>query len=67
MMPTSPLVRAALGEEAFSAAWAEGRAMTFEQAVEYTLRQDEARPPIDAAIGIRRRPADGAPVGFGQA
>ena len=29
--------RAALGEAAFEAAWAEGRAMTHEQAVEYAL------------------------------
>jgi hypothetical protein len=30
-------VRAALGEEAFAAAWAEGRAMSPEQAVQYAL------------------------------
>jgi tetratricopeptide (TPR) repeat protein len=30
-------VRAALGESAFAAAWAEGRAMTLEQAIEYAL------------------------------
>jgi len=34
------LVRAALGEDAFTAAWAEGRAMTFEQAVQYILQRD---------------------------
>ena len=33
--------RAALGEEAFARAWAEGQAMTLDQAVEYAL-QDEA-------------------------
>lgn len=33
--------RASLGEEAFTAAWEEGRAMTLEQAIEYAL-QDEA-------------------------
>lgn len=32
--------RSALGAEAFARAWAEGRAMTLEQAVEYDL-QDE--------------------------
>ena len=34
-------VRGQLGAEAFGAAWAEGRAMTLEQAVEYTLRDAE--------------------------
>ena len=29
-----------LGEEAFEAAWAEGRAMTPEQAIEYALTED---------------------------
>jgi tetratricopeptide (TPR) repeat protein len=32
--------RAALGEEAFAAAWGEGQKMTLEQAVEYALRED---------------------------
>ena len=32
-------VRAALGEEALSALWEEGRAMTVEQAVEYALKE----------------------------
>lgn len=32
--------RAALGEEAFAAAWAQGRAMTLEQAVEYALQNN---------------------------
>jgi predicted ATPase/class 3 adenylate cyclase len=36
-------VRAALGEQAFAEAWAEGHAMTLEQAVEYALR-GPARP-----------------------
>jgi non-specific serine/threonine protein kinase len=34
-------VRAQLGEEAFAAAWAEGRRMTLEQAVEYALARSE--------------------------
>ena len=38
------LVWAALGDKAYSAAWAEGRAMTSEQAVEYTLRRDDGHP-----------------------
>ena len=37
--------RSRLGEEAFETAWAEGRAMTFEQAVAYALETDEASPP----------------------
>ncbi len=32
-----PSLREALGEEAFATAWAEGRAMTIERAVEYAL------------------------------
>jgi hypothetical protein len=31
-----------LDEETFEAVWAEGRAMTFEQAVAYALEDDEA-------------------------
>jgi len=34
--------RTTLGEEAFAAAWAEGQAMTLEQAVEYALKEDRA-------------------------
>ena len=33
-------VRGALGEEAFAAAWAKGRAMTLEQAIEYALGEE---------------------------
>ena len=35
-------VRTALGEEAFAAAWAEGRAISLEQAVEYALEGGDA-------------------------
>jgi hypothetical protein len=38
--------RAALGEAAFAAAWAEGARMTMEQACTYALQDDEA-PPRD--------------------
>jgi hypothetical protein len=34
-------VRSALGEEAFAAAWAEGRALTLEQAVARALEDSE--------------------------
>jgi predicted ATPase/DNA-binding SARP family transcriptional activator len=37
-------VRAALGEEAFATAWAEGRAMTFEQVAAYALEEIEPSP-----------------------
>jgi tetratricopeptide (TPR) repeat protein len=37
--------RSWLGEEAFETARAEGRAMTFEQAVRYALEDDKASPP----------------------
>ena len=32
-------LREALGDEAFSVAWAEGRALTMEQAIEYALKE----------------------------
>jgi predicted ATPase/DNA-binding SARP family transcriptional activator/DNA-binding CsgD family transcriptional regulator len=38
--------RAALGEEAFATAWAEGRAMTFKQAVEYVLSSEQESSPL---------------------
>jgi hypothetical protein len=42
---TKANVRSRLGEEGFEEAWAEGRAMTFEQAVEYALGRDAASSP----------------------
>jgi non-specific serine/threonine protein kinase len=49
--------RARLGESAFSSAWAEGRAMTLEQAIEYALAAAEAQhTPKEAkprALGAR--------------
>ena len=41
---TMAAVRSQLSEESFDEAWAEGRAMTFEQAVAYALGGDEASP-----------------------
>jgi hypothetical protein len=41
---TTANVRSRLGERAFGEAWAEGRAMTPERAVEYALENDEASP-----------------------
>jgi hypothetical protein len=38
--------RAALGEAAFAAAWAEGRAMSLDQAVEYALEGSQAAAPV---------------------
>lgn len=43
-------VRAALGNEAFAAAWADGRAMTLEQAIEHALR-NESEVQEDTAGG----------------
>jgi tetratricopeptide (TPR) repeat protein len=42
---TTASVRSRLGEEGFEEAWAEGRAMTFEQAVEYALGRNAASSP----------------------
>jgi len=39
------LLEARLGKEEFDAAWAEGRAMTLEQAVGYAVEASSARPP----------------------
>jgi DNA-binding CsgD family transcriptional regulator len=41
-------LRSRLGEEAFGAAWSEGRAMTPEQAVGYALSAEEEMPPTKA-------------------
>ena len=41
MVKTMAAVREALGEEAFAAAWEAGRAMPWEQAVEYALSEGE--------------------------
>jgi hypothetical protein len=38
---TAAAARAALGEEAFTAAWAAGRTLSWEQAVAYALEGDE--------------------------
>src|SRR5215211_4768375 len=53
--------RARLGEEAFEAAWAEGRAMSLEQAVEYALEQEPAPEPAAPErypAGLSAREAD---------
>ena len=39
------ITRSQLGEEAWSGAWAEGKAMALEQAVEYALSEEEEREP----------------------
>ena len=56
---TVTAVRSQMGEEAFEAARADGRAMTFEQAVEYSLESNAARPHEQragrAVVGPDRR------------
>ena len=44
-----PAARAQLGEAAFDEAWAEGKAMTPEEAVEYVLTEEDATPPTTSA------------------
>ena len=44
-----PLARAQLGEAAFSQAWAEGRAVTLEQAIHYALTEPATLPEVKAA------------------
>ena len=49
--------RAGLGEKAFAAAWAEGRAMTREEAVAYALEEPEepTAPPPSHHAGLTAR------------
>jgi DNA-binding CsgD family transcriptional regulator len=69
-LPLSPLVRslsdyeddladarAGLDERSFAAAWAEGRAMTLEQATEYALSTEEL-PTTPVPVPEQRPPAD---------
>ena len=44
-------IRTGLGEAAFSVRWAEGQAMTLDQAVDYALAMVKASPPASAATG----------------
>lgn len=48
--------RAGLGEEDFAAAWAEGRAMTVEQAVEYMPCPQNKRPPLKPFLRRKDQP-----------
>jgi non-specific serine/threonine protein kinase len=53
--------RAALGAEAFAAAWAAGRALTFEQAIDLGLRSDDdARSVTRRAANARAEAVPGA-------
>lgn len=54
-------LRAALGDQAFAAAWAEGWAMTLEQAIAYALTSD--RVFEFAARTVSSPPSDARPVG----
>jgi predicted ATPase len=46
------VIRVALGEEAFAAAWEEGQAMTLEQAIEYALEAPSGETPgLKASCG----------------
>ena len=56
------LARSQLDEAAWTVAWAEGRAMPLEQAIEYALEQEDARPepaaPEAYPAGLSAREAD---------
>ncbi len=45
------VIRGQLGEPAFSAAWARGRAMSAQQAVAFALADDEPEPRGPAVVG----------------
>jgi predicted ATPase/DNA-binding CsgD family transcriptional regulator len=56
-------LRSRLGEEAFGAAWSQGRAMPLEQAVEYALAEtatpaEESSVPTDYPAGLSAREVD---------
>jgi non-specific serine/threonine protein kinase len=48
-------VRATLDEASFDAAWTEGRAMSFEQALEYALEEPTTHGVTSAPAGLTRR------------
>src|SRR5207244_2742490 len=50
-------LRTALSEQAFAAAWADGRAMTFAQAVAYALEEsaDDGHSPVNCPTQLPRR------------
>jgi ATP/maltotriose-dependent transcriptional regulator MalT len=54
------IVRSQLGEETYSEAWAEGKAMALERAVEYSLSEDEQQEPPVPLAAPERQPT---PVG----
>jgi DNA-binding NarL/FixJ family response regulator len=53
-------LRSRLGEEAFEAAWSEGRAMTPEQAIKYALSEEE--PSTKATMSEELPAGDERPV-----
>jgi ATP/maltotriose-dependent transcriptional regulator MalT len=48
-------VRSALDEAAFDTAWAEGRAMSFERAIEYALEELTTHDQSRAPAGLTKR------------
>ena len=47
-------LRSALGEEAFAEAWAQGRAMTLDESLDYALAEDGRRNPCRGVARARR-------------
>jgi non-specific serine/threonine protein kinase len=54
--------RARLTEEAFAAAWTEGREMTAEQAIKYALSEENPIPSSTASLSAQKSPADEHPA-----
>jgi serine/threonine-protein kinase PknK len=50
--------RSRLGEEGFAAAWAEGKAMSLGQAIEYALSEEEEREPPTLVPATEQPPAE---------
>ncbi len=48
-------LRSLLGEETFTALWTEGKAMGFEEAVEFALTEEERLPPDEPSLTLTQR------------
>ena len=48
-------IRSELGEEMFTSLWAQGREMSFEEAVEFALREEQRPPPDEPSSALTQR------------
>lgn len=52
------VAKGGLGEEAFAAAWAEGRTLAFDEVLAYALREAPEAPPTGYPAGLTAREAE---------